>query len=139
MSPVSVKIDFGKLLIVILVLVSAIVTNILIDMPFIGVWLIIIIASVFKRIPWKEATKSMNGTIFLLCLVSAASLMPLKSLPLPSWKSVFMIGFISSVFNNIPLTKLCIGQGHYDWGMLAYAIGFGGSILWFGSSALVSQ
>ena len=29
-------------------------------------------------------------------------------------------------------------QGGYDWGVLAYAVGFGGSMLWFGSSAGVA-
>jgi len=42
------------------------------------------------------------------------------------------------VFDNIPLTKLCLEQGHYDWGMLAYCVGFGGSMIWFGSSAGVA-
>jgi hypothetical protein len=42
------------------------------------------------------------------------------------------------VFDNIPLTKLCLDQGHYDWGMLAYSVGFGGSMVWFGSSAGVA-
>ena len=39
------------------------------------------------------------------------------------------------MFDNIPLTKLALEQGGYDWGMLAYAVGFGGSMIWFGSSA----
>ena len=34
-------------------------------------------------------------------------------------------GFVSSVFDNIPLTKLALDQSNYDWGMLAYAVGFG--------------
>jgi hypothetical protein len=29
-------------------------------------------------------------------------------------------------------------QGGFDWGFLAYAVGFGGSMLWFGSSAGVA-
>jgi len=29
-------------------------------------------------------------------------------------------------------------QGGYDWGVLAYAVGFGGSMIWFGSSAGVA-
>ncbi len=29
-------------------------------------------------------------------------------------------------------------QGGYDWGILAYAGGFGGSMVWFGSSAGVA-
>jgi hypothetical protein len=42
------------------------------------------------------------------------------------------------VFDNIPLTALAIKQGGYDWGYLAYAVGFGGSMIWFGSSAGVA-
>jgi hypothetical protein len=42
------------------------------------------------------------------------------------------------VFDNIPLTALALEQGGYDWGMLAYAVGYGGSMLWFGSSAGVA-
>jgi hypothetical protein len=42
------------------------------------------------------------------------------------------------VFDNIPLTALALRQGGYDWGVLAYAVGFGGSMIWFGSSAGVA-
>lgn len=49
--------------------------------------------------------------------------------------STLGLGFVSSVFDNIPLTALAIKQGGYDWGFLAYAVGFGGSMIWFGSSA----
>jgi hypothetical protein len=42
------------------------------------------------------------------------------------------------VFDNIPLTALALRQGGYDWGFLAYAVGFGGSMIWFGSSAGVA-
>jgi hypothetical protein len=33
---------------------------------------------------------------------------------------------------------LALKQGGYDWGLLAYAVGFGGSMMWFGSSAGVA-
>jgi len=48
------------------------------------------------------------------------------------------LGFLSAVFDNIPLTALALRQGGYDWGFLAYAVGFGGSMIWFGSSAGVA-
>ena len=38
----------------------------------------------------------------------------------------------------IPLTALAIKQGGYDCGFLTYAVGFGGSMIWFGSSAGVA-
>jgi Na+/H+ antiporter NhaD/arsenite permease-like protein len=48
------------------------------------------------------------------------------------------LGFVSAVFDNIPLTALALKQGGYDWGYIAYAVGFGGSMIWFGSSAGVA-
>jgi len=64
--------------------------------------------------------------------------MPVEALPTPSWQTALGIGFVSAVFDNIPLTALALHQGGYDWGFLAYAVGFGGSMIWFGSSAGVA-
>jgi Na+/H+ antiporter NhaD/arsenite permease-like protein len=64
--------------------------------------------------------------------------MPVEELPDASWQSAFFMGALSAVIDNIPLTKLCLDQGFYDWGLLAYAVGFGGSMIWFGSSAGVA-
>ena len=82
--------------------------------------------------------ETFKGTIFLLALVMSASLMPVEKLPLASWQTALGLGFVSAVFDNIPLTALALEQGGYDWGFLAYAVGFGGSMIWFGSSAGVA-
>ena len=65
-------------------------------------------------------------------------MMPVEKLPLASWQTALGLGFVSAVFDNIPLTALALKQGGYDWGFLAYAVGFGGSMIWFGSSAGVA-
>jgi Na+/H+ antiporter NhaD/arsenite permease-like protein len=65
-------------------------------------------------------------------------MMPVETLPAASPSSAFGLGIVSAVFDNIPLTALAIKQGGYDWGFLAYAVGFGGSMIWFGSSAGVA-
>jgi len=134
----GVKIDWMRLLIVLMILVGAILSNIYYDMPALGVWIAIIIGALIRKMPWHEVSGSIKGSVFLLCLVTAASLMPVETLPSASWMTAFILGFVSAVFDNIPLTKLCLEQGHYDWGMLAYAVGFGGSMIWFGSSAGVA-
>lgn len=134
----GIKIDWGKIAIVALILIGAIISNFLYDMPALGVWIAILIGAFLRPIPWKEVPGSIKGTIFLLCLVFCASLMPVEELPNASWGTAFGLGFLSAVFDNIPLTKLCLDQGHYDWGMLAYTVGFGGSMIWFGSSAGVA-
>lgn len=61
-----------------------------------------------------------------------------NELPAASWQTTFGLGFVSAVFDNIPLTKLALEQGGYDWGVLAFAVGYGGSMIWFGSSAGVA-
>ena len=137
-STSGVKIDWVKILIVALILIGAIISNFLYDMPALGVWIALVIGAFIRPIPWKEVPGSIKGTIFLLCLVTCASMMPVEELPDASWVTALALGFLSSVFDNIPLTKLCLDQGHYDWGMLAYTVGFGGSMIWFGSSAGVA-
>lgn len=134
----KVKIDYGKLLIVFMILVGAILTNYFLDFPALGVWAAILIGHLIRKAPWHEIPKSIQGTIFLMALVTTASLMPVDELPAASWQTAFSLGFVSAVFDNIPLTKLCLEQGGYDWGVLAYAVGFGGSMIWFGSSAGVA-
>ncbi len=134
----GIKVNRGKLFIVLLILAGAILSNIYYDMPALGVWVAIIIGATFKKLPWGEISSSIKGAIFLICLVTSASFMPVETLPDASWMTAFILGFVSAVFDNIPLTKLCLDQGHFDWGMLAYSVGFGGSMIWFGSSAGVA-
>jgi Na+/H+ antiporter NhaD/arsenite permease-like protein len=134
----GVKVDWVKLLVVAMMLVGAIISNFLYDMPALGVWVAIILGAFLSPVPWKEVPGAIKGTVFLLCLVFCASLMPVEDLPSASWVTAFGLGFLSAVFDNIPLTKLCLDQGHFDWGMLAYTVGFGGSMIWFGSSAGVA-
>jgi Na+/H+ antiporter NhaD/arsenite permease-like protein len=134
----AIKIDWLKISIVALILVGAIATNVLLDFPAAGVWVAILIGALLSKTAWHELPGALKGTIFLLSLVTCASMMPVDELPLASWKTAFALGFVSAVFDNIPLTKLALVQGGYDWGVLAYAVGFGGSMIWFGSSAGVA-
>jgi Na+/H+ antiporter NhaD/arsenite permease-like protein len=132
------KVSGLKVLVVFLILVGAILTNYYLDFPALGVWAAILIGATFVSTPWHELKKSVKGSIFLMALVTCASLMPVDELPAASPKTALVLGFISSVFDNIPLTKLCLDQGGYDWGILAFTVGFGGSMIWFGSSAGVA-
>ncbi|HMT30452.1 MAG TPA: citrate transporter, partial [Bacteroidia bacterium] len=133
-----VPIDWGKLLIVLTILVGAILTNVYLEFPAAGVWAAILMGTLFRKAKWKLLPDAIKGSIFLLSLVLIASMMPVEQLPPASWESALILGFVSAVFDNIPLTKLALEQGGYDWGVLAYSVGFGGSMIWFGSSAGVA-
>lgn len=134
----DITIDWIRIGIVGLILLLTILTNVFFDFPALGVWIGILMGAFLRKTDWAEARHSIGGSIFLLALVTCASLMPVEELPVASWKTTFSLGFISAVFDNIPLTKLALEQNGYDWGMLAYAVGFGGSMIWFGSSAGVA-
>jgi len=144
-----IRIDWLRAGIVGLILIFAIATNVTINthftessdsFPFIGaaVWVAILLSVPVRRPDWELLPEATKGSIFLLSLVTCASMMPVEALPPASWHSAFGLGFISAVFDNIPLTALALKQGGFDWGMLAYTVGFGGSMIWFGSSAGVA-
>lgn len=137
-SVLRYRIRWTNMIAVVTILIGAILANVLYDMPALGVWVAILISAIYTKVPWIEIKHNLRGTIFLLGLIFSASLMPVSELPQASWSTAFILGIVSAFFDNIPLTKLCLDQGHYDWGILAYAVGFGGSMMWFGSSAGVA-
>ena len=145
----GVRVDWARVGIVAFILASAIAANIFINVvytehsdsfPFIGaaVWVALLLMTPLRRPEWSLLPGAFKGAIFLLSLVLAATMMPVEKLPAAAWQTAFGLGFLSAVFDNIPLTALALAQGGYDWGMVAYAVGFGGSMIWFGSSAGVA-
>jgi hypothetical protein len=148
-AAVAHRVDWMRVAIVAFILVAAIAANVVANLlfprlldvfPVIGaaVWVAIFATAPLRQPDWKLLPEAFKGSIFLLALVTCASLMPVEKLPPASWQSTLSLGFISAVFDNIPLTALALRQGGYDWGMLAYAVGYGGSMIWFGSSAGVA-
>jgi len=147
--PSGLKIDPARVCIVAAILVAALAVNVTANLKFpalldtipvlgIAVWAVILLSAAWRVPDWSVMPETFKGTIFLLALVTAASMMPVEKLPVASWPTALGLGFVSAVFDNIPLTALALKQGGYDWGYLAYAVGFGGSMIWFGSSAGVA-
>jgi len=145
----GIRVDAARVAIVAFVLVAAIVVNIAINtryadvsdrFPFLGaaVCIALLVSAALRAPDWSLLPGAFKGAVFLLSLVLCASMMPVERLPAASWQTALGLGFLSAVFDNIPLTALALKQGGYDWGFLAYAVGFGGSMIWFGSSAGVA-
>lgn len=141
--------DWVRLVIVALLLATVMATNVVVNLhfaphagsfPFLGaaLWLALLLTVPLRRPDWDVMPHALRGSVFLLSLVLCASMMPVDSLPPASPLTALSLGLVSSVFDNIPLTALAIEQGGYDWSFLAFAVGFGGSMLWFGSSAGVA-
>jgi Na+/H+ antiporter NhaD/arsenite permease-like protein len=148
-APRGLQIDWTSVGIVAAILIIAIGANVIANLRFpavlqvvpvigLAVWFVILATAPLRRPDWEIMPETFKGTIFLLALVLNASLMPVEELPRASWQTALGLGFLSSVFDNIPLTALALNQGGYDWGFLAYCVGFGGSMIWFGSSAGVA-
>lgn len=145
----GVRVDGARVFVVAVILIAALAANVTANLKFpalldtlpvlgLAVWAAILLTAFLRRPDWKVMPETFKGTVFLLALVTAASMMPVETLPAASWQTTLGLGFVSSVFDNIPLTELALKQGGYDWGFLAYAVGFGGSMIWFGSSAGVA-
>ena len=148
-SQQGLTIDWTRVAIVAAMLTAALLANVTANLKFpalldvlpvlgLAVWAVILLAAPLRKPDWEIMPETFKGTIFLLALVTAASMMPVEKLPVASWQTALGLGFVSAVFDNIPLTALALKQGGYDWGYLAYAVGFGGSMIWFGSSAGVA-
>jgi Na+/H+ antiporter NhaD/arsenite permease-like protein len=145
----GLRIEWTRVWIVAAILAIAIAANVIANLQFpavldilpvlgIAVWVVILATAPLRRPDWAIMPETFKGTIFLLALVTSASMMPVEELRAASWQMALGLGFLSSVFDNIPLTALALKQGGYDWGYLAYTVGFGGSMVWFGSSAGVA-
>ncbi|MFO1219866.1 MAG: citrate transporter [Burkholderiaceae bacterium] len=142
-------VDWARAGIVAFILIAAVAVNIVVNtrfnavsdlFPFLGaaVWVAVLVTAPLRKPDWSLLPGAFKGTVFLLSLVLCASMMPVEKLPAASWPTALGLGFLSAVFDNIPLTALALRQGGYDWGFLAFAVGFGGSMIWFGSSAGVA-
>jgi|APFre7841882724_1041349.scaffolds.fasta_scaffold06020_2 Na+/H+ antiporter NhaD/arsenite permease-like protein len=145
----KIGVDWVRLAIVFAILIAAVAVNVVVNTRFpehadaapwlaLAVWGAILLTALIRRPDWDVLRDASLGALFLIALVSAASMMPVEQLPPASWPTALALGFVSAVFDNIPLTELALKQGGYDWGFLAFAVGFGGSMLWFGSSAGVA-
>ena len=148
-APAGLRVDWLRVAIVACILAAAIGTNVVVNglfpahadrFPYIGaaVWVALLACGTLRRPDFALIPSATRSSLFLLALVLSASLMPVERLPEPSWQSALGLGFVSAVFDNIPLTALALEQGGYDWGILAFSVGFGGSMIWFGSSAGVA-
>jgi hypothetical protein len=140
--------EWRRIGIVLFVLAAAVAANVTANAlsrgeeiaPWLGlaVWASLLVTAPLAAPDWRVLRPAAKGAAFLVALVAAASLMPVSELPAASWQTAFGLGLLSSVFDNIPLTALSLEQGGYDWALLAFAVGFGGSMVWFGSSAGVA-
>jgi Na+/H+ antiporter NhaD/arsenite permease-like protein len=137
--------------------------NIIFEQPGLGLWVGMLGGYLFGRLVdwlkqsapaefgWTSMLKAVPNTVFLLLLVYSAKLIPLEviaetifgvftyfAVPVDYDIVAVVLGLISPIFDNIPLASLALDIGGFHWALLALAIGFGGSMLWFGSSAGVA-
>src|SRR5690606_10588691 len=114
-----VDIDWARVWIVAIILLAAVATNVTVNatspeladrVPALGlaVWVALILTALWRKPEWSLLPEALKGSIFLLSLVSIASMMPVEQLPPASWQTALTLGFVSSVFDNIPLTALTI-------------------------------
>ncbi|MFZ0065733.1 MAG: citrate transporter, partial [Pseudolabrys sp.] len=113
------SIDWARVFIVATMLIAALVANIVTNLHFpellgrvpvlgLSVWVALSTTAPLRRPDWRVLPEACKGAIFLLALVTAASMMPVEYLPPASWQTTVGLGFLSAVFDNIPLTALAL-------------------------------
>lgn len=135
------------------------------DQPGFGLWGGIILGMLlgWVRFERKAVIAALPNTVFLVTLVGAAEMLPFQSvvtivmnllqllmeqgmapltISLILLLLIILIGLLSAYFDNIPLMAACLSMMRLglplDAGFTAYALGFEGSAMWFGSSAGVA-
>jgi hypothetical protein len=95
-APRGLQIEWTRLVIVMAILVIAILANVIANLRFpavldaipvigLAVWAVILATTPLRRPDWEIMPETFKGTIFLLALVTSASMMPVETLPLASW------------------------------------------------------
>ena len=115
--PKGLQIEWTRLAIVVAILVIAILANVIANLKFpalldavpvigLAVLAVMFLTTPLRRPDWPIMPETPKGTIFLLALVVCASMMPVETLPPASWQTTLALGFVSAVFDNIPLRRL---------------------------------
>ena len=113
--PRGLRVEWTRVLIVAAILFVALLANVVANLKFptlleavpiigLAVWTVIFATAFVRRPDWEVMPETLKGTIFLLALVTSASMMPVEKLPAAEWQTAFGLGFMSAVFDNIPLT-----------------------------------
>jgi hypothetical protein len=139
------KIQWGAML-PLLGIPTLIAGNVMFDQPGFGACAGLLVGVILGRqaISKTALEEACWNALFLVLLVATAEMLPLSEIEplisrLPRDVVAVVMGHLSAWFDNIPLTAICLSLKGFDWGLLAYCVGFGGSAMWFGSSAGVAM
>ena len=102
--PRDLQIEWTRLGIVVAILLVAIGANVLANLKFpelldaipvigLSVWAVILLAAPLRQPDWAVMPETFKGTIFLLALVTSASMMPVEALPASGWQTALGLGF----------------------------------------------
>ena len=104
-APKGLRIEWARVAIVAAILIAAILANVIANLKFpalldlvpvigLAVWAVILLTAPLRRPDWEIMPETFKGTIFLLALVTAASMMPVERLPVASWQTALGLGFV---------------------------------------------
>ena len=102
----GIIVEWSRLAIVAFILTAAVSANLITNsfapeisnsVPVIGLalWAAILVSSLLRPTDFGPLRGAATGAVFLLSLVLCASLMPVETLPAPSWQTTFALGFVS--------------------------------------------
>ena len=137
------------LAIVAAILVIAITANVIANLKFpavldvvpvigLAVWIVILATAPLRRPDWEIMPETFKGTVFLLALVTNASFMPVEELPRPRGRPRWGSASCRRCSTTSRSRRWHSSRAATTGASSPTAVGFGGSMIWFGSSAGVA-
>lgn len=134
------KVIWWRFFMVIICIGLAFLCNFKWGLPCLGILPLVILTCIeWKMHPLRDG---FSAVCFLLPLVIAAGFINLGLvIPHDILRSTGMIistAWLSAIVDNIPITKLLYEADVGQWGMLAFCVGVGGSMTYFGSTTSIA-
>lgn len=129
-----------RFFLIIICIGGAFLCNFKFGFPCFGIMPLILVT--IRESEWAPVKEGFSASCFLLPLIVAAGFINLGLViphdTLRSYGMIVSTAFISALIDNIPVTKIMFEADVGHWALLAFCVGVGGSMTYFGSTTSVA-
>ncbi len=136
----NIDVTWWRFFVILMCIVGAFTCNFKFGFPCLGIVPLILLTA--KERGWEPIKEGSSAASFLLPLIVSAGFINL-GLVIPhdalcSTTMVISTAWISAIIDNIPVTKVLFEAQVGHWSLLAFCVGVGGSLTYFGSTTSVA-
>lgn len=136
----KIDVTWWRFIMILLCICGAFMCNFKFGFPCLGIIPLIFLTAGEKS--WAPIKEGSSAASFLLPLIVAAGFINLGLvIPHDTLRSTGMVvstAWISAIIDNIPVTKVMFEANVGHWPLLAFCVGVGGSLTYFGSTTSVA-